>query len=41
MKLLLLALVAAFGLPIQAEVDPKIHKDCIEAVDYHGFSLGR
>ena len=36
MKLLLLSLVAAFGLPVQAEVDPKIHKDCIEAVDYLG-----
>tara|TARA_B100001250_G_C19029958_1_gene456958 strand:+ start:137 stop:346 length:210 start_codon:yes stop_codon:yes gene_type:complete len=36
MKRLLLTLIVAFALPVQANVDPKIHNDCIEAVDYLG-----
>lgn len=36
MKILLAPLLLAVSLPALAEVDPKIHKLCIEAKDYSG-----
>lgn len=36
MKILLVPLLLAVSLPAFAEVDPKIHKLCIEAKDYAG-----
>ena len=36
MKILLAPLLLAVSLPAFAEVDPKIHKLCIEAKDYLG-----
>ncbi len=36
MKILLTPVLLAVSLPAFAEVDPKIHKLCIEAKDYSG-----
>ena len=35
-RLLLAPLILALGLPVQAEVDPKVHKMCLQAKDYMG-----
>ena len=35
-RLLLAPLILSLGLPVQAEVDPKIHKMCLQAKDYMG-----
>ena len=37
MKILLAPILLAVSLPAFAEVDPKIHKLCIEAKDYCGM----
>ena len=34
--ILLAPLILALGLPLKAEVDPKIHEMCLSAVDYKG-----
>ncbi len=36
MKRLILPLLAALALPVKAEVDPEVHKMCLQAKDYLG-----